>query len=385
MNETVTDNDVLSFAESIMSDKPFQEPTTTNTVEVEQDPAVEPAPNVETQVPSTESPIEFVISDEPQNLQVEPSTEVKEPVIDFDKAFQERIAKEFGIDVETAKARLAQVADLEAKANQNVYKSEQGRIFDELYAKGVPIETITNVAFKDLSGADNLQILDYQMQLKYPNSTAEERQAYLAQKYKIGEEYLEQEKLAGQFEMKKDVLSAQSEFDGLRADILKSPTEKQEALNQIKQQERVSVWEGGLTAKVVGELNTLEKKVKLNMSFDGKPNEKEVAVKIPFSAKDKEEMQEFLKVNLPHWNEATADANGQNFVREVLQNRFIVQNFDKIIQNVANNALSYSVEQQKQYLHNYQAPKNNTAVTQSGGTQQSDMDIVNGISAALGI
>ena len=86
-------------------------------------------------------------------------------------------------------------------------------------------------------------------------------------------------------------------------------------------------------------------------------------------------MESFVNEYLPQWTGATADADGQAFIKEVLQNKFIVSNIDKIIQNVANNALSFAVEQQKTYLHNYQPPRNNQSVTQGARVQQMPMSL----------
>lgn len=370
-----TDNDILNFAESIMNDRPTETPIPTNDVVVET-PVVTETPIVaETK---NDEPIEFVLSDEPKaDLQTAPVTPetVTTSATDFEKMYHERIAKEFGSDFDTVKSKLAQVADLEAKANSNVYKTEQGKIFDDLVSQGVPLETIVNVAFKDLSGADDLQVLDYQMQLKYPNATAEERQAYLAEQYKQSEEFLDNEKLAGSFRLKQDASIARKELDGLKAQALQSPVEKQAQELQVKETKRVDEWKNGLTKKVVDGFNSLDKKVKLNLSFDGKPIEREAVVKIPISAKEKANIESFVNEYIPQWKQANADADGQAFVNEVIQNKYIVDNFDKILQKAVDNALSFAVEQQKTYLHNYQPPRNNQSVTQ-GATGTTDADVL---------
>ncbi len=370
-----TDNDILNFAENIMNDRPTETATATNDVVVET-PVVTETPNVvETQ---NEVPIEFVVSDEPKvDLQTTPATPEATPnsETDFEKLYHERIAKEFGSDFDTVKSKLAQVSELEAKANSNVYKTEQGKIFDDLVSKGVPLETIVNVAFKDLSNADDLQILDYQMQLKYPTATAEERQAYLLDQYKQSEEFLENEKLAGSFRLKQDASTARKELDSLKAQTLQSPVEKQANELQVKETKRVDEWKNGLTKKVVDSFNSLDKKVKLNLSFDGKPIEREVIVKVPISAKEKANIESFVNEYIPQWTQANADANGQAFVNEVIQNKFIVDNFDRILQKAVDNALSFAVEQQKSYLHNYQPPRNNQSVTQ-GATGTTDADVL---------
>lgn len=371
-----TDNDILNFAENIMNDRPTETATATNDVVVETPVVTETPSVVETQ---NEVPIEFVVSDEPNvDLQTTPVTPEATPTseTDFEKLYHERIAKEFGSDFDTVKSKLAQVSELEAKANSNVYKTEQGKIFDDLVSKGVPLETIVNVAFKDLSNADDLQILDYQMQLKYPTATAEERQAYLLDQYKQSEEFLDNEKLAGSFRLKQDASTARKELDSLKAQTLQSPVEKQANELQVKETKRIDEWKNGLTKKVVDSFNSLDKKVKLNLSFDGKPIEREAIVKVPISAKEKANIESFVNEYIPQWTQANADANGQAFVNEVIQNKFIVDNFDRILQKAVDNALSFAVEQQKSYLHNYQPPRNNQSVT-LGATGTTDNDILN--------
>ena len=371
----LTDNDILNFAENIMNDRPTETPTATNDVVVETPVVTETPSVVETQ---NEVPIEFVVSDEPKvDLQTTPVTPEATPTseTDFEKLYHERIAKEFGSDFDTVKSKLAQVSELEAKANSNVYKTEQGKIFDDLVSKSVPLETIVNVAFKDLSNADDLQILDYQMQLKYPTATAEERQAYLLDQYKQSEEFLDNEKLAGSFRLKQDASTARKELDSLKAQALQSPVEKQANELQVKETKRVDEWKNGLTKKVVDSFNSLDKKVKLNLSFDGKPIEREAIVKVPISAKEKANIESFVNEYIPQWTQANADANGQAFVNEVIQNKFIVDNFDRILQKAVDNALSFAVEQQKSYLHNYQPPRNNQSVT-LGATGTTDADVL---------
>ena len=371
----LTDNDILNFAENIMNDRPTETATATNDVVVETPVVTETPSVVETQ---NEVPIEFVVSDEPKvDLQTTPVTPEATPTseTDFEKLFHERISKEFGSDFDTVKSKLAQVSELEAKANSNVYKTEQGKIFDDLVSKGVPLETIVNVAFKDLSNADDLQILDYQMQLKYPTATAEERQAYLLDQYKQSEEFLDNEKLAGSFRLKQDASTARKELDSLKAQALQSPVEKQANELQVKETKRVDEWKNGLTKKVVDSFNSLDKKVKLNLSFDGKPIEREAIVKVPISAKEKANIESFVNEYIPQWTQANADANGQAFVNEVIQNKFIVDNFDRILQKAVDNALSFAVEQQKSYLHNYQPPRNNQSVT-LGATGTTDADVL---------
>ncbi len=370
-----TDNDILNFAENIMNDRPTETATATNDVVVETPVVAETPSVVETQ---NEVPIEFVVSDEPKvDLQTTPVTPEATPTseTDFEKLYHERIAKEFGSDFDTVKSKLAQVSELEAKANSNVYKTEQGKIFDDLVSKGVPLETIVNVAFKDLSNADDLQILDYQMQLKYPTATAEERQAYLLDQYKQSEEFLDNEKLAGSFRLKQDASTARKELDSLKAQTLQSPVEKQANELQVKETKRIDEWKNGLTKKVVDSFNSLDKKVKLNLSFDGKPIEREAIVKVPISAKEKANIESFVNEYIPQWTQANADANGQAFVNEVIQNKFIVDNFDRILQKAVDNALSFAVEQQKSYLHNYQPPRSNQSVTQ-GATGTTDADVL---------
>ena len=371
----LTDNDILNFAENIMNDRPTETATATNDVVVETPVATETPNVVETQ---NEVPIEFVVSDEPKvDLQTTPVTPEATPTseTDFEKLYHERIAKELGSDFDTVKSKLAQVSELEAKANSNVYKTEQGKIFDDLVSKGVPLETIVNVAFKDLSNADDLQILDYQMQLKYPTATAEERQAYLLDQYKQSEEFLDNEKLAGSFRLKQDASTARKELDSLKAQTLQSPVEKQANELQVKETKRIDEWKNGLTKKVVDSFNSLDKKVKLNLSFDGKPIEREAIVKVPISAKEKANIESFVNEYIPQWTQANADANGQAFVNEVIQNKFIVDNFDRILQKAVDNALSFAVEQQKSYLHNYQPPRNNQSVT-LGATGTTDADVL---------
>lgn len=372
------EDSVLDFAESIMNDRPTEQAPTANEAVVET--AVQVEAPIATQI-ENEKPIEFVVSEPTvEALQTAPA---EQPVttnnadIDFDKRFNEKIAQDLGIsDFETLKSRLAQIADLEVKANSNVYKSEQGRIFDEFVSKGVPIDTIASIAFKDLKGADDLQVLDYQMQLKYPTSTAEQREAYLVETYKQSDEFLDREKLSGSFKMKQDAEIARQEFEGLRATALQSPIEKQNAEFEAREASRVSAWETKLTKQAVSEFNSLDRKVKINFSFDGKPNEQEAIIKVPISAKDKAEMESFLNENVKHWSNATADANGIAFAKEVLQNKYIVSNLDKIIQSAVNNATSYVVEKQKAYLHNYQPPRNNQSMPQTSGgtTDQSVID-----------
>ena len=200
-----------------------------------------------------DEPIEFVLSDEPKaDLQTTPATPetVTTSATDFEKkCITKESPKSLGRILILIKSKLAQVAELEAKANSNVYKTEQGKIFDDLVSQGVPLETIVNVAFKDLSGADDLQVLDYQMQLKYPNATAEERQAYLAEQYKQSEEFLDNEKLAGSFRLKQDASIARKELDGLKAQALQSPVEKQQLEFKAKEAKRLETWQNGLTKK----------------------------------------------------------------------------------------------------------------------------------------
>jgi len=373
----VTDQDILDFALDVSSDKPMTEvATTTDTVvapEVIETEQVAPEAN-----PNVEEPLEFTISDEVKGEAQSPETEtevVNGTENNFDAMYQERIAQDLGLDLDTLKSKLAQFSELETKANSNVYKSEQGKIFDELLSKGVPVETIVNVAFRDLKDADDLQILDYQMQLKYPNSTAEERQAYLEEEYKTSDEYLDKEKLAGSFKLKQDASNARKELDGLRASALQSPYEKEKSDYVAKEMQRVELWQNGLSKKVVDGFNSLERKVKLNYSFDGKPIEKEATVRIPISAKDKQQMESFLNENVQHWSNATGDINGQAFAKEVLQNKYIVENIDKIVQGAVNNALSFVTEQQKTYLHNYQAPRNNAQAPQGAkGSESTDTE-----------
>jgi len=375
------DNAVLAFAEDIMNDKPSAEPIATNEVAVEQPQVVEPPVTKEV---TEDAPIEFVISDTPtdtaQVKEVVATEKTDSSVDDFDKKYQERIAQDLGVDLDTLKSKLAQFTELEAKASSNVYKSEQGRIFDDLVSKGVPIETINAIAFRDLSNADDLQVLDYQMQLKYPKATAEQRMAYLEETYKQGEDYLDREKQSGGFKLMQDAENARKELDSLKITALQNPAEKQQAEFAKVEEARVKAWENGLSKKAIESFNSLERKVKLNLSFDGKPVDREAIVKIPITSKDKAEMEALISANIPYWQNATADAKGQEFIKDILHNHYVVNNLDKIVQGAVNNALSFAVEQQKNYLHNYQAPRNNQAPPANGATlNQSDKQIVDGL------
>lgn len=70
-----------------------------------------------------------------------------------------------------------------------------------------------------------------------------------------------------------------------------------------------------------------------------------------------------------------ADADGQAFIKEVLQNKFIVNNIDKIIQSVATTTPCLLLSNSSSHTYNYQPPRNNQSVT-LGATGTTDNDIL---------
>jgi hypothetical protein len=80
---------------------------------------------------------------------------------------------------------------------------------------------------------------------------------------------------------------------------------------------------------------------------------------------------------------ATTDAQGQEFVRQVIQNKFIIDNFSKIVQGAVNNATSYINEQNKKYLHNETPPRLNQGAVQ-GGSVKSDVQLLRELDSLVG-
>jgi hypothetical protein len=374
----VSEANQLAEWENILSDTPVQQSVETEVVSTE--PAVTETPQENVQQTTVDAPIEFVIQDAPTEAQPSVQAQTENNTDDFDSKFQERFSKEFGIDLKTAKQKLSQSTET---AEQSTYKTEQGKLFDELFNKGVSPDVIFNVAMKDLSKSDDLQVLDYQMQLKYPNATAEQRQAFLEETYKQGEDFLEREKQAGAFKMMQDAEAARKELDGLKITALQTPAERQQSDVQANEQVRVKAWESGLAKKVTESFTHIETKAKINVSYDGTPREQEVLIKVPVTAKDKAEIESFLKSELPYMTNATTDAQGQEFVRQVIQNKFIIDNFSKIVQGAVNNATSYINEQNKKYLHNETPPRLNQGAVQ-GGSVKSDVQLLRELDSLVG-
>lgn len=247
------------------------------------------------------------------------------------------------------------------KAEQQ-YKTDEGRLFDELRSKGVSRETIFRVAFADTSQMSELDKVKLDYQIKYPSLTEEKLNAVLEGKYHLGEFATEQDKLRGSAQLTIDAQEADATIAAHKATELAPNNSRVSEESQAIERSRIEQWgKSGAKQNVLNSVQKVPVKIavelhgaqgleKKNFNFDFKLSEADQkAVSAAFD-------------NILTSQPLVSNEEGQAFMQGAIQ-KFVWAQYGEKINQAA-------LTQQATILHNhYQKVFNNPSVpNQRGGT-----------------
>jgi len=288
------------------------------------------------------------------SIEDEPVKETTAPVADddFESKYRERLSRDLGADLETIKVKLS------APQADKQYKTELAKLADELEVgtKMTKADFFTFVAtdFKEMAPKD---VLDFQLKLDDPNLTAEEREHYLIDKYKLYEDATPAEKAVGKVAMNKDFKEALAKFDAhkekLVADAI-APAQTEAPKLDAELEAKKTYWKTE-APNLIKSFDKLPVSLKIADPFDSKASAIDVPINFDIPARDKAIMQEFVEKN-----GALMGFESKEQMLSYMQKQFVAEHYPKLVQKATERAISIVNEKWALKMAAYEAPKGKT-------------------------
>jgi len=324
-------------------------PETTTETPIVTETVVTETPVIESQAELTE------VADEPI---VEPTAATQTPTFSFEEEF----TKKFGKPVNEFEQEY-QALQVSAN-NAKKYEADNFVKLYDLLQKGVPSETLVKFATLDVSKLDARAKVDLELELSHPTLSKEQRDAVIDKRYSLSPLAEDEDRLAGEAQMIMDAKSAEAKINELRGQALTPQVQTQEAsqaeLQQLEEQ-RVNAWNND---KKLAEIAKTETKLSVPLSYsafgaDNKVGNKKFEFNYKFTEQDTAEIAQYAKEMAINFNVQHNEAAYQELVQSA-KNRYMIQNFGKIISSAVSTATSKLHEE---YSRIYNSPR------PSGGEQ----------------
>lgn len=244
--------------------------------------------------------------------------------------------------VEAHDALVDEIEQLEAREPQ--YASEVVKNFNDWVTKGGKPEDFISVQTVNFDEMQPLDVLAYQMQRENPNLSKSDIQKYLEGEYKQDlEMYTEEEAASGKIKLQIEANKAMGSLKQMQQDTsvpeaFQQQTQSQEE-SEAEKQELMNNWEPNIT-KAVTSFESVQIPINDNVSFNWKVEPAEL---------------EQIKQDLYDTIELTKmpmDEQGVQEAHEYVMNRYMAQNWQKVVAAVANQARTMSDEQWFKETHN---------------------------------
>jgi len=354
--------------ESQLQDTPVEQPV------IQEQPKVETpvvAPTTDTPAPTVETPTE-----QPQNTQADY----------FFKQFG--FENEDGLKSALEKAKnydtlQANYQTLEEQSKQSQFKTEFGKVADELHAKGVKPETIAKFHGLNMEALSDFDKLKLKTQVEFPNLPEATIEAALREKYDITDELLtDGAKAQRQMQLAQDGANA-AEFLTKHIYSTFNPEAKVDPNVAAREQARVGYWNNELP-----KLQPLSLNRESTIKFHGANGV--VEEKLPFtytpSAETTTKVMEQFKQMATNPNFAsiyTPDQQGINTAQQTLRNMFWAAEGENIVNALLKHTASVESKIHQSYAERLGSPVGrnaNVAVATTGNTVQ---DKVSDIASSL--
>jgi len=283
--------------------------------------------------------------------------EIKTEAPAFDEA--KYLTEKYGTsDINSLKERAVKVEEYErqlAEANEKINsakpRNKAAEVFDEiLSAKGGDmkankefIKTALDLLTTDTKELQPLDLIKFKMQMQYPKTTPAAMEAHLKQKYMQGEEFTEEQNLAGKYQMDVDAQDAEISLNELKSKALTAQPDIQAAQNTIQEQKRAAEWKPKVQSIVEG-----FKTIKLNIGdVNGKKSflNFDVPADVAKSYTDVVYSSMLAGGDLP--NEQTMET-----AKGVLEALYVRDNLEHITKHIWSKANSESIRKEIETYHN---------------------------------
>ncbi len=299
-----------------------------------------------------------------QPVVTEPKSDIifeDEPAADAPVTFDENkyLTENYGLaDKTVIKDRLAKFEQLQKdyeeaalKLAQPKYNNRVAEVLDEILkttggditSNKEFVKTTLDLLTTDIATLDPMARIRFDMQIKYPGISKEQLDAHLTQTYMQGEEFSDEQKLAGSTKMLIDAKNADISIGDLKAKALTNNNDKQLALQQLQEEKRQAAWTEPAKKVVEG-----FKTIKLSLGKQGGKNaflNFEVPADVAKGYEDVVYKQMVATGGLPN-DQGLATA--QNLMRAL----YINDNLDHITAHIASKLQSDSIKKEIAEYHN---------------------------------
>ncbi len=327
-------------------------------------PVTEQKPVVETPAPAQAEAAET------PEIVLDKVEEVK-PVEDFNSMLNGK----FGMDENTLKGALDERQRLIQLSQAESYKSPLGKQFDNFVASGVNPEAAFRYLTVDEAKLGDKEVLSFKMQREMTNATPEQISRALDKKYAVGEfapkkddgegnlikdEQAEKDNL---FQMAIDATPVRKEFKALKEEMVKPLVSRETLEKQTAEQQRINGWQP-LKEKLRKEF----KQIPIPYgNKDGKPIATLKAAVKNFDFTD-EDFDQVLSMRPDLKN----DDEGISYVKQVMEDAYLIRNKSDIFYKVGEWARSQSDKEWQKLVHNPQIK--NASQSDFGGASQKTKD-----------
>ncbi len=315
------------------------------------------APVIETPETTIVEPPAAPVVEPPVTPAVEPKVEtpVTPPVVDYNSWLKEQTGYQSVEDIKTLAQKAAQVDQLTPKIKEleerPTFKTDFGKVADELAAKGVKPETIARFHALDLTALTPLDKLKLDMEVNNPTVSKQDIELYLNTKYDTSDESLSDgEKATRRIELEKESANAS---ERLKSHIYQAfnPQQTVDPAIMQKEQNRLNYWQSNV-GKIGDDVfsTTLQGKMKLQGANGVTEVAHDFAYQLPAEAKEAIN-KEFNEVLLSPANAGlfTPDENGVANARATKENLVWIHYGKDILKQ----AMNYAVERESKIHEHY--------------------------------
>jgi len=347
-----TQNPATSAAEGIFGGDLGMNPPVNTPVQntpVQADPVIQNEPVVNTPV---NTPVETPAN---KGLIFEDEAPAEQPAWDENRYLTENfgtadktVIKDRFSKYESTEKQLQEAA---LQLQQPKYKNKAAEVFDEILAKtGGDINThrdfIKNTL--DLLTTDEMQLdavslVKFNLKMNYPQLTAEQVDAHIAQSYMQGEEFTDEQRNAGAVKLMQDSTVAKTALSELKSKALANDNDKVVALQRLQEDKRKAEWKAPIE-QMVEDFKT----VKLNL---GKVGGKNASINFEVPKEVAKGYQEMVYNSMIQQGILPTDES-MAMAKQTLRALYIADNLDHLTQHVWSTAQSDSIKKEIGEYHN---------------------------------
>ena len=287
--------------------------------------------------------------------------------------FNSLLNGKFGMNEADLQTRLQEFDKYKELASADPYKSPLGKQFDQLVAQGVNPDAAVRYLTVDEQKLSDKDVLMFKMQRESPDATAEQISRFIDKKYGLGDFAPKKDDGEGNmikddeaekdnfFQLKMDSQPVRKEFKSLKEELVKPHTPREAIEKQSTEQQRVAQWQP-LKDKIKSEFKQIL--IPVGKDKDGNP-----LTKLKASVKDFDVDLDTIINSTPNLK---ADEQGIAYVKQVMEDAYILRNKAEIFHKIGQWARSQSDKDWQARISNPVLKNSNP--NDFGGTQAKTKD-----------